>query len=1086
MRKLLFSAFLFLLAGQLSFAEDGTRLLRFPDVHGDTIAFVYAGDIWTVPVSGGNAKRLTSHPGLELFPKISPDGRWIAFSAQYSGSRQVYVMPVAGGEPKQLTWYNDVGVMPPRGGFDNIVLDWTPDSQHILIRANRTPWGKRMGKYYLVSLSGGLEKPLPIPEAGFGSFSPDGKKICYTPISREFRTWKRYKGGRAADVWIYDLEASDSKRLTTFPGTDQIPHWYKDGIYFASDRDKILNIYRYDVNSGKIREITTHQEFDVMWPSGSGGLLAYENGGRLFVLNLETEETREVVVHIRFDNPAVLPYFKQVKDDIHSMTVSPSGKRAVFDARGDLFSVPAEHGRTVNLTESGGVREIFPAWSPDGRWLAYCSDVTGEYEIYLMRPDGEGDPRQLTSNSSAWKFQPTWSPDSKWLLYADKTQSLKVIDVKSGEERIVDHADRQEIRDYGWSPDSRWIAYAKNAENGQMSIWAFNLKTGITRRLTGDTFDDMSPVFSTDGKYLFFISDRDFNLAFSSFEFDYVYNNAARIYALPLTDQAPRLFEFAEDVEPVNGEDENNAKKGNRKPAKVEKDVIVDIQFEGAEDRVVAFPLPSGRYWNLNAVKDGVLYHDDKGLHRFNLKKQEEEMIMGGIRNSMPAAGGDHFLYRSGADFGIAALSPGQKPGTGKLDLDGLSMKIDPRQEWEQIYVDGWRIFRDWFYAGNMHGVDWKGVRARYAQLLPYVSHRADLDYIFGEMVGEVNVGHAYVNWGDMPKVKRVDTGLLGCEFEADEDRNLYRIAHIYPGENWNPDRRSPLTEQGIDVQEGDYLVAIDGHSVTLKDNPYRFLENTVGRKVLLTVKRLKDGESTRTVEVKPVASELELRYLDWVESRRAMVDRMSNGRIGYIHVPNTSFEGNRELFRGMYAYHEKEALIIDDRYNGGGFIPDVMVELLDRTTLNYWARRGVAPNPTPGVAHDGPKVMLINHYSSSGGDALPYYFRKKKLGLLIGTRTWGGLVGLSGNAGLVDGGSISVPSFGVFDTDGNWVVEGVGVAPDIEVYDEPQLVAAGKDPCIEKAVSVLMQKLKENPVTSPPVPAEPDRSGWVERPVPE
>lgn len=1083
MKKLVFSAFLFAVMVPVLFASEGTRLLRFPDVHGDTIAFVYAGDIWTVPITGGNAKRLTSHPGLELFPRISPDGKWIAFSGQYSGSRQVYVMPLSGGEPRQLTWYNDAGVMPPRGGFDHIVLDWTPDSAQILIRANRTPWGKRMGKYYLVSLSGGLEKPLPVPEAGFGSFSPDATKICYTPISREFRTWKRYKGGRAADIWIYDLNASDSKRVTTFNGTDQIPHWHGNGIYFASDRDQTLNIYRYDTNTGDIRPITSHKEYDVMWPSGSDGLLAYENDGRLFVLDLETEKTTEVVVRIQFDNPAVLPYFKAVKDDIHSAEISPSGKRVVFDARGDLFSVPAEYGRTVNLTETPGIREIDPAWSPDGKWLAYCSDETGEYEVYLMTPEGKQGPRQLTSGSSAWKFQPSWSPDSQWLLYADKSQSLKLINVASGEEQIVDRADRHELRDYSWSPDSRWIAYAKNADNGQMAIWIYSVSDGKTHRLTGKTFDDSAPVFSTDGDYLFFLSDRDFNLAFSGFEFDYVYDEPTRIYALPLTDKAPRLFEHEEDVEPVNGKDDKNGKK---KASGSEKTVAVDIEFEGAENRVVAFPLPPGRYWNLNAVKAGITYHDEKGLHLYNLKKQKGSLIMGGVRMSVLAAGGKHVLYNERGDFGIVPLKPGQKPGTGKLDLDGLSLKIDPRAEWEQIFVDGWRVFRDWFYAENLHGVDWEAVRAKYATLLPYVSHRADLDYIFGEMVGEVNVGHAYVNWGDIPDVDRVDTGLLGCEFAADETRDLYRFSRIFPGENWNRDRRSPLTEQGVDVREGDILVAIDGHPVTLQDNPYRFLENTVGRKVQLTVKRFTGDKAVeRTVEVKPVASELELRYLDWVESRRAMVDRLSNGRIGYIHVPNTSIAGNRELFRGMYAYHEKDALIIDDRYNGGGFIPDVMVELLDRTTLNYWARRGVRPNPTPGVAHDGPKVMLINHYSSSGGDALPYYFRKKELGLLIGTRTWGGLVGLSGNATLVDGGSISVPTFGVFDTEGNWVVEGIGVSPDIEVYDEPHLVAAGKDPCIEKAVSVLMNELEKKSHKSPVMPEEPDRSGWIELPIP-
>jgi len=1088
MKRLILVGLLLFSAGMWGMALDDARLLRFPDVNGNRVVFVYAGDIWTVPVTGGNAVRLTSQKGLELFPKISPDGKWIAFSAEYSGSRQVYVMPSTGGTPRQLTWYNDVGIMPPRGGFDDIVLDWTPDSRKILIRSNRTPYGKRMGKYFLVSLDGGLEQPLQIPEAGFGSFSPDGKEICYTPISREFRTWKRYKGGRAADVWTYDLVNNTSRRLTTFPGTDQIPHWYKNGIYFASDRNMKLNIYRYDLPTGKIKQLTDYKNFDVMWPSGTGNQLIYENGGWLYILNLDTGKDRRMVINLHFDNPDILPYIKNVKDNIYGSDISPSGKRAVFDARGDIFTVPEKKGITYNLTQTQGVREIFPAWSPDGRWISYYSDKTGEYEVYLVDKDGKNEPKQLTKGSHAWKYPAIWSLDSKWLLYSDRTQKLQLLNVDSGEITIVDKADRQDIRDYTFSPDSNWIAYTKNGTNGQQAIWVYSLKEKKPLQLTGDTFNDYNPAFSKDGKFMFFLSDRDFNLQFSSFEFNYIYDKSTRIYAVALTPSVAPLFPDENDVEKIKVEKKEKgtvgkkSDKANKKgKKKAGKSISVSIDFNNISSRVVAFPMKASNYWNLIAVKEGIVYADKTGVHKYDIKKKKDVLVLKGVRGGTVSADGNKILYRNHNNYGIVDLKPGQTAGAGILNLADLTMKIDPRKEWKEIFVDGWRIYRDWFYASNMHGVDWEAMRKKYEPLVPFISHRADLDYIFGELVGEMNVGHSYVNWGDFPRVKRIDTGLLGCELTADMKTGRYVISKIYDGQNWTKGSRSPLTEQGIDVKAGDLILKINNHEVTVKDNPYSFLEDTVGRRVSLTVKTPGAHSSTRTVLVKPIASELKLRYMDWVNSRRAMVNKLSGGRIGYIHVPDTSLAGNRELFKGMYAYHNKDALIIDDRYNGGGFIPGVMTDLLARKTLSYWGRKGLKPNTTPGIVNEGPKVMLINHYSSSGGDAFPYYFKKEKLGKLIGTRTWGGLVGLSGNAAMVDGGSINVPTFGVFDSAEHWVVEGVGVYPDIEVEDRPEQVAAGHDPSLEKAVEVLLKELKENPpkkITKPPFP---DRSRWNE-----
>jgi tricorn protease len=1071
-----------------TYGQTEARLMRYPDINKNLIAFVYAGDIWTVEANGGEARRLTSHSGLELFPKISPDGKWIAFSAEYSGSRQIFVMPSIGGTPKQLTYYNSVGVMPPRGGFDDVPLDWTSDSKNILIRANRTPFGDRNGKYFLVSLDGGLEKPLPIVNGGFAALSPDDKKICFTPVDREFRTWKRYKGGRASDLWIYDLEKNTSEQITDFKGTDQLPTWYGENIYFASDRDLKLNIYQYNTTSKVLKQLTTHADFDCMWPSGENGQMVYENGGFLYKLDLQTGKEEKVTVNIHFDNPNILPYYKNVKDFVQAYEISPTGKRALISARGDIFSIPAENGPTYNLTNTQGVREIYPRWSPDGKYISYYSDASGEYEIYLLENKKGAIPRQLTSGSSAWKYDSEWSPNSKYLLYFDRTLQLKLVDVETGKTTVVTHADRDEIQSYSFSSDSRWITYDKEGANGLGAVWVYNLEKAENKQLTDDRFNDSSPVFSVDGKYIWFISDRDFNLDFSSFEFNYVYNKSAKIYAVALEADCPKLFKDKNDVEPIKeAEKPKEEPKKDKKVKKEEKPAValpktIQIDFEGINSRITAFPLKSGEYRNLVAVDGGILYISEGSLHKYNIEDEKDEEVMDKVGQAVVSADGKMMIYHSGKDFGITKLTTGQKSGAGKLNLDELVMKVDPKKEWAQIYTDGWRIFRDYFYVSNMHGVDWKGIKERYSPLVPYISHRADLDYILGEIISETNTGHCYDDWGDFERVKRVDTGLLGAELKADPTSGKYRISKIYAGENWNEARRSPLTEQGVNVKEGDYLLAINGIEINLSMNPYELLENTVGKTVEITVNSIPEAAGARTSTIKPISSELELLNLNWVIERRAMVDKLSGGKIGYIYVPNTSTDGNRELYRGMYEYNEKDALIIDDRYNGGGFIPDVMTDLLNRKTLSYWQRNGLSPMKTPGVAHNGPKVMLTNGYSSSGGDAFPYYFRKTGLGKLIGTRTWGGLVGMSGNAGLVDGGYIAVPRFGIFDENEHWIIEGTGVSPDIEVVDQPEQLAKGVDPCIEKAVEVLLKQLQDNPVKKVNVPASPDRSGWNEQ----
>ena len=1078
MKKLLLFLALSLLISKAP-AMDDARMLRYPDINGNLIAFVYAGDIWTVQASGGTAKRLTSHAGIELFPKISPDGKWIAFSAEYSGNRQIWVMPAEGGTARQLTFYNSEGVMPPRGGFDNVVLDWTPDSKRVLFRANRTSFGERNGKYFTVSINGGLEEPLPIVNGGFATFSPDGSRLCFTPVDREFRTWKRYKGGRATELWTYNLTNNTSQQITHWAGSDQWPTWYGDHIFYASDQDTRLNIWRYDPQTGENVQITHHKDFDVMWPSGRNGKLVYENGGYLYVLNLGSGISDKISVSINYDNPNLLPYFKNVKDFVGSYSLSPSGKRVLFDARGDIFSVPAENGDIENLTRTQGIREIFPVWSPDGKNIAYYSDATGEYEMYLLENKKGAQPKQLTKGSKAWKYTAEWSPDNKHLAYSDRTLKLWLVDAVSGNQTVIDEASAEEIRDYSFSPDGDWVAYSKSLPNYQSALWLYQVSTGRKHQVTDASFSDGQPVFSRDGKFLFFTSNRDFNLAFSSFEFDYLYNNAGRIYAIPLRNDGTTLTRYKNDTEPVGDEKADSIRTENKSKPPLK----VQIDFENIQNRIVALPVEAGNYRIIGAVDEGLLYASGNKVMRYHIKDEKTEEILDGAGNGILSANGKTFIYRSNNDYAVAKNQTGQKAGASKIDLTNLTMKIDPRKEWNQIYADAFRIFRDYFYVNNLHGVDWEGIQRNYGAMLPYVPSRFDLDYILNEIVSETNTGHTYVDWGDIGKVDRINGGLLGAELEADLSARRYTIKKIYAGENWNESRRSPLTENGVNVKEGDYLISINGKDLTTDLNPYELLENLGGRHVELTVNSSPSASGAKNYTVKTITSEHELRYLDWVNERRAMVDKLSGGKIGYIHVPNTAIEGNRELFRGIYSYNDKEALIIDDRYNGGGFIPDRMIDLLNRRTLAYWHSNGLPqPMKTPGIAHDGPKVMLINGYSSSGGDAFPYFFKKTGEGKLIGTRTWGGLVGISGNAGLVDGGYISVPIFGIYDDRGKWIIEGVGVYPDIEVVDRPETLAKGNDPSIEKAVEVLLNELKENPRKPVPAPTPPDRSKWIDQ----
>ena len=1075
MRSLLFTS---ALISATFCAHADTRILRFPDISATQVVFVYGGDIYTAARTGGTAQRLTSHAGMELSPKFSPDGSQVAFSAQYSGSRQVYVMPADGSSaPKQLTWYNDVGTMPPRGGFDYRVLDWTPDGKNVLVRMNRLGFDERAGRPYLVPVAGGDEVALSVPETGGGMLSPNGEKFVYTPIDREFRTWKRTRGGRAQDVWVYDLVKNTSLRLTEDRATDNQPMWLGDSVYFTSDRNYTLNLFQIPPTGGTAKQITHFTEFDVLWPSAGKDAIVFENGGWLYTLAAGATEPTKLNITVTGDKPGTLPVLKNVTAQIESSDISAAGERVIFSARGELFSVPRKDGVIRNLSNTPVLREMSVALSPDGKTLAYLSDATGEYELYV-RPIQGGDATQLTKGGKSWRLNPVWAPDSKSLLLSDSENRL-FLTTLDGASTLIDQSTRaRAISEYVYSPDSKHVAYVKANATSMSEIWWFNRASGAKQRVLGGQFDAATPCFDPAGRYLYFTSNRDHNLSYSSYEFNYLYNNAGRIFAARLSSDTPPLMPQKSD-EIGAAAPKPEPEKAGAKPTEPVSALKIDLA--DMENRVEALSIPGGSYPGLAASANGVYFAAVAGqgpaeLKYFDLATAKTDLVAAGVNSFRLSANGNILLLNVNGSWLVSDAKPGidvSKP----LDLSALTLRIDPKIEWQQMYVDAWRVLREWFYDPGMHGNDWNAIREKYQPLLASASHRSDLDYVLSEIAGELNSGHVYVERGDEPQIERKESGLLGAEFSRTNAG--YRVSKIFPGQNWSEEFRSPFLDAGVDIQVGDVITAIDGKPALTVQNFYQLLEGKGARGVEIV--RARDGNSKR-VQVKTIVAETNLRYLDWIQSRSALVNKLSNGRIGYVHLPNTAIEGNRELFKQFPSQTDKEALIIDDRYNGGGFIPDRMIEVLARKPLNYWKRRGLEPEATPLLSHNGPKAMLINGLSSSGGDALPYYFRKLGLGMIIGTRTWGGLIGLSGNPGLADGGTMSAATFRILSTDNKWVVENEGVTPDIEVLDRPELLAAGADPSIERAVVELLNALDaktKTPVIAPAAPTDfgrPDR----------
>jgi tricorn protease len=1082
----------FVCFGFVTTQAEEARILRFPDIHQDKIVFVHAGDLWLVDSQGGIARRLTSDNGLELFPKFSPDGGLIAFTGQYDGNTDVYLIPAQGGEPKRLTYRPGFENMSDRFGYDDMVLDWHPDGNRILFRSTRESYNSWFQTLFLIEKEGGFPQGLPLPEAGLTSFSPDGSKIAYNRTFRNFRTWKRYKGGLAQDVWVYDFDKNTVKRITDYEGTDTSPMWHQDKIYFVSDRDRTANIFCYDLKTEQTRKITEHADFDVKWPSLGPKNMVYENGGYLYILDLQTEKSKRISVQIPDDKVLARPEYVSVKDQIYDFGVSPGGERAVFEARGEIFTVPAEKGNTRNLTNTSGSREKNPNWSPDGKWIAFMSERTGEDELYIISQDGKEKETKITSDGHCFRFAPVWSPDSKKLLFADKELKLYYVRVDDKKVVLIDSTKNWEIRDYCWSPDSRWVAYAKPGKNHMSSVFLYSLDDSKIHRVTDDFTDDGDPAFDPEGKYLYFLSNRDFNAGMGNLEANFVYNEMTKIYVVTL--QADSLSPFAPESDEVESEKEREKRKEEKKKDEEEdKSSAVEkirIDLEGIGKRVVAFPTDPGNYWGLRAGENKIFYLSFPSwtltggkpgpqgvLHLFDLEERKDQILLSPIDGYDLSSDGEKIIYKSGSQLGIIDAQPGSpKVGDGVLNLDRMEMKLDRGEEWAQVFNEVWKRERDFFYAPNMHGVDWELMRKRYGEMLPHVAHRTDLNYILGEMIGELCCSHTYLAGGENTSIKVVKTGLLGIDWDADTASGFYRVGKIYPGQNWKEKLRSPLTEPGVGVKEGEYIIAVDGKTLRYPTNPYSLFENTVGRTVVLTVNSKPSLDGGREVNIKPVAGEYELRYRNWVEENRKKVEQATGGRVGYIFIPDMGGGGLNEFAESFFPQIKKEGLIVDVRYNGGGFVSEMILERLRREAVGMGCSRNAADYTYPEVALHGHMVCIANQYSASDGDNFPYFFREYGLGPIIGRRTWGGVVGIRGFPSLLGGGYVTVPEFAPFSMQGEWIMENHGVEPDIEVDNLPDQVILGRDPQLEKAIQVIMKKLEEKPKTFPQRPPYPER----------
>jgi tricorn protease len=1123
---LVFSALFSITSSSAQKLPDTTRLLRFPTTNGKQVVFCYAGELYTVANEGGIARRLTSGPGYSSFPHFSPDGTQIAFTSQYDGNTEVYVMPAEGGEPKRLTITATLGRddVSDRMGPNNIVMGWENTKPLVVFRSRKKSFDSFIGSLYTVGLDAELPQQLPVPRGGFTSFSPDDSKMVYNRVFREFRTWKHYRGGMADDVWLHDFKTGETKSLTNNPAQDICPMWGpNDTIYFLSDRDGRMNLFSTDLSGKEAKQLTTFKDFDIKFPSIGKDAIVFEQAGYIWRFDIPSGQAAPLAIQIKEDFAIGRSGLVDAGKHVESVSPAPDGQRAIVVARGDIFSVPAREGAPRNLTRTSNAHERDALWSPDGKWIAYNSDTTGENELYLRSQDGKGEPQQLTNGADTYYYQALWSPDSKKLLWSDRLQRLRYIDVTTRAVTQVDQDKFGEIRGFDWSPDSQWITWSRPEENDGEKIYLYSTATKKTTPVTDEWYPASNPTFSDDGKYLILTSSRDFKPIFGQPDFSNVYREMDRVYLVTLSKEtesplAPRSDEVGKKKEKEKDKDKDkdkpsdekksdekksDAKKDESKETKPKTPPLVKIDLDGIHDRLVGLEVAPAEYSNLRMVDDRIFYlrhtlADEKddgdddgggGDRKFHLcsysLEDRKETVHGDVNGYEITRDGKKMLVKIKKDYAIIDLpkdkieTKDEKSGKDyKLKLEGLDMRLDRHAEWNQIYYECWRQMRDFFYAPNMNGIDWKAMRDKYAALLPFVNHRNDLTYLIGELIGELNNGHAYVGGGERPETKRIKLGLLGAELSRDPATRAYRIDRILPGDNWDKQTRSPLREIGLNLKEGDYILAVNGTPVSSMPNLYDGLIATADKQVVLRVNSKPTDAGARDITVVPIDDESPLYYKAWVEKNVDDVAKKTNNEVGYIHIPDMGQHGLNEFTRQYFPQIRKKALIVDVRGNGGGFVSPLVIERLRRALVMIGMARNGVPTTDPPQTFTGPMVAICDEFSASDGDIFPYRFKSLGLGKLIGKRTWGGVIGIRNPLPLVDGGQFFRPEFAPFSKEGKgWVIEGHGVDPDIVVDNDPAKEFKGEDQQLDRAIQEIQEELKTKRYDLPPIPPYPDRN---------
>ncbi|MBX9623249.1 MAG: PDZ domain-containing protein [Gemmataceae bacterium] len=1076
-------------------ADPPPVLPQRPALGEKEIVFAYAGDLWTVPRGGGDARRLTAGTGLETYPVFSPDGKTVAFAGEYEGNLDVYTVPAAGGVPTRVTHHPD----------PDAPVGWTPDGKNILFRSPRTSYARFL-QLFSVPAEGGQPTELPLPQAEDGSLSPDGKRIAYVPLSNRpqfpgaFRPVRHYRGGTASPLWIADLADSAVTKVPRADGNDFNPMWVGDVVYFLSDRDGMTTIFKYDPAAKEVKRVLDPGRGDIKSASAWKDAIAYETFGGLHLLDLKTGKSQQVPIRLAADLPSVRPRPEKVAKTIRAAALSPSGSRAVFEARGDILTVPAEKGDARNLSDSTAAADRDPAWSPDGKWVAYFSDESGEYELHLRPHDGRGETKKLKiGDGPSYFYDPTWSPDSSKIAYTDKKLNLWYVDVASGKSTKVDTNPYDDDRIAAvWSPDGKWLAYTKQLKSYLSAVFLHSLETGKSTQVTDGMSDARFPAFDKGGKYLFFTASTDIGPSVGSGMsiFNRPVTRGVYVTVLSKDDPSPLAPESDDEKEKKAADKKDGEKKDGDKKEGDKKDAdkgppAVKVDLDDLDQRTLALPLPAKNYVGLVTGKAGVVFlleapndpiaegpppgDGPRGatVHRFHLAKRKAEKFADAVSPVTVSDNGEKLLYRQGDNWFIVGTGGPAKPGDGALKLDAVEVRVDPRAEWKQIYQEVFRIQRDFLYDPKFHGYDLRKAWLEGETYLPGLGSRHDLNYLLDELLAGLSLQHVYLQGGDVPRPESRRGGLLGADFKAENGR--HRITKVYRGESWNPGLRAPLTQPGAGVKEGEYLLAVNGKELKAADELYKPFEGTAGRQTLIKVGPNPDGSGSREVLVVPAPTERQLRGLAWVDANRRAVDKATNGRVAYVYVPNTSVEGYVRFNRYFFAQAGRDGVIVDERFNGGGLLADHVIDYLRQPVRNYATTREGTDQQFPTSAIPGPKVMLINEQAGSGGDYLPYTFRQSKLGPLVGKRTWGGLVGIGGYPPLVDGGAVTAPRWGIWFPNGRWDVENRGVAPDEEVEFDPKLVRAGKDPQLDRAIEIVMEGLKANPVKRPTRPAFPD-----------